>query len=101
MSTASQNLSTQDLPGYIRSLLRIELPVMVTLAAKKQSIGKIVELGPGAIIQFAKSCEEMLDLEVNGQPIAQGEPVKVGDKFGIRLTSVMLPDERFEVLRRP
>jgi flagellar motor switch protein FliN/FliY len=80
---------------YSRSLLRIRVPVKVTLASKKQPIGRIVELGPGAIIHFDKSCEEMLDLEVGGQTVAKGEPVKVGDKFGIRLTSLASPQERF------
>jgi flagellar motor switch/type III secretory pathway protein FliN len=87
--------SASGLPRYTRSLLRISLPVTVTLAVKKQPIGRIVELGPGSIIQFDKSCEEMLALEVGGQEIGQGEPVKVGDKFGIRLKTLKLPDERF------
>ena len=88
----------ERLPSYGKSLLRIKVPVIVTLAAKKQPLGRIVELGPGSIIQFDKSCEEMLDLEVGGQIVAQGEPVKVGDKFGIRLTSLAMPGERFLTL---
>ena len=91
----------QDLPSYSRSLLKIEVPVIVTLASKRQPLGRIIELGPGSIIHFNKSCEEMLDLEVGGQSIAQGEPIKVGDKFGIRLTSLVMPCERFVPLSRP
>jgi flagellar motor switch/type III secretory pathway protein FliN len=86
----------EALPNYSRSLLKIKVPVMVTLANKKQPISKIVELVPGSIIQFNKSCDEMLELEVGGQPIAHGECVKVGDKFGLRLTSLTMPDERFQ-----
>jgi flagellar motor switch protein FliN len=93
--------SMQDLPSYSRSLLKIEVPVIVTLASKRQPLGRIIELGPGSIIHFNKSCEEMLDLEVGGQSIAQGEPIKVGDKFGIRLTSLVMPCERFVPLSRP
>ncbi len=63
-----------DLPNYSRSLLKIEVPVIVTLASKRQPLGRIIELGPGSIIHFSKSCEEMLDLEVGGQAVAQGEP---------------------------
>ena len=37
-------------PPYSRSLLHIRVPVMVTLAAKKQPVSKIVELVPGSII---------------------------------------------------
>jgi flagellar motor switch protein FliN/FliY len=93
--------SMHDLPSYSRSLLKIKVPVIVTLASKRQPLGRIIELGPGSIIHFNKSCEEMLDLEVGGQAIAQGEPIKVGDKFGIRLTSLVLPSERFLPLARP
>jgi flagellar motor switch/type III secretory pathway protein FliN len=89
-----------DLPLYARSLLKVKVPVVVTLARKRQPVGRIVELGPGSIIQFDKSCEEMLDLEVGAQPVAVGEAVKVGDKFGLRITSIVLPEERFKTVSR-
>lgn len=79
-------------------MLKVKVPVIVTLAAKKQPVGKIIELVPGSIIQFEKPCDEMLELEISGHPIAQGECVKVGDKFGLRVTSVILPDESFRKL---
>lgn len=83
------------LPTYTKSLLQIAVPVTVTLAAQKLPLFRVVELGPGSLLQFEKSCEELLQLEVNGQPVAMGEAVKVGDKFGLRVTSIILPDERF------
>ena len=86
----------ENLPPYTRNLLRIKVPVMVTLAHKKQPVGTIVQLVPGAIIQFNKSCEEMLELEVSGVPVAVGECVKVGEKFGLRLSSVVMSEERFK-----
>lgn len=90
----------EELPAYTRSLLRISVPVSVTLAQKRQPIDSIVKLGPGSIIQFDKSCEEMLELEVGQQRIAHGEAVKVGEKFGLRITSITLPDERFSAAAR-
>lgn len=88
-------LSSGDLPPYTRSLLRIKVPVVVTLAEKRQRLSRIIEIGPGSILQFDKSCEEMLNLEVGNQALACGEAVKVGDKFGLRITAMVLPDERF------
>jgi flagellar motor switch/type III secretory pathway protein FliN len=84
-----------SLPSYSRSLLKVKLPVLVTLAGKKQTLRRILELAPGSIIQFDKSCEDMLELVVGQQAVALGEAVKVGDKFGLRVTSMVLPDERF------
>jgi flagellar motor switch/type III secretory pathway protein FliN len=87
--------SVEELPPYTRSLLHIMVPVSVTLATKRQAVDKIMELGPGSIIHFDKSCEEMLDLNVGQHAVAKGEAIKVGDKFGLRVTSVILPEERF------
>jgi flagellar motor switch/type III secretory pathway protein FliN len=92
----------KDLPAYSLSLLRIPVPVVVTLAEKRQVLGRIVEIGPGSIIQFEKSCDEMLELHIGDHLVALGEAVKVGDKFGLRITSMVLPGERFEkVVPRP
>jgi flagellar motor switch/type III secretory pathway protein FliN len=97
---AGMPYSVDELPNYSRSLLRIKVPVIVTLAESKQPIGRIIELGPGTIIQFDKSCEEMLSMQVGEQLVAEGEAVKVGDKFGIRLTALRLPGERFKPVRK-
>lgn len=84
-----------QLPNYSQSLLRIELPVRVVLATKKEDLQNIIELASGSIIKFDKSCDEMLHLQVGDQNIAEGEAVKVGDKFGFRVSSIVLPDEHF------
>jgi flagellar motor switch protein FliN len=89
----------RELPPYSKSLLKIMVPVVVTLAEKKQSLGQIVEMGPGMIIQFEKSCEELLELEVGDRKIAAGEAVKVGDKFGLRIAGIVMPEERFKPVK--
>jgi flagellar motor switch protein FliN/FliY len=94
-------ITVDNLPPYSRSLLRIRVPVVVTLAQKRQALTRITELGPGAIIQFEKSCEETLELDVGGHAVAVGDAVKVGDKFGLRITSMILPGERFETVASP
>jgi flagellar motor switch protein FliN/FliY len=77
-----------DLPTYARGLLNISVPVRVTLASQRTSIQEIIELGPGSIVKFAKTYDEPLDLMVGDRTLAQGEVVKVGDKFGLRIRSL-------------
>jgi flagellar motor switch/type III secretory pathway protein FliN len=89
----------QDLPSYARSLLRISVPVSVHLASIKQPVSRVLNIGPGTIIQFEKNCEQPLTLCVGSQPLAEGEAVKVGEKFGIKLTQMILPGERFFSLK--
>jgi flagellar motor switch/type III secretory pathway protein FliN len=94
-----KTLPPRTLPSYSKSLLKIKVPVIVTLAEKKQPLSQIVEMGPGMIIQFEKSCEEMLELEIGERKVAAGEAIKVGDKFGLRITSIILPEERFDPVK--
>ena len=100
VSPSGRKASLQDLPPYSKSLLRVKIPVAVTLARKKHPLGKILDLGPGSIIHFDKSCEELLELEAAGYPIALGEAVKVGEKFGLRILRIRLPEERILPVKR-
>jgi flagellar motor switch protein FliN/FliY len=87
------------LPRYARSFLKVQVPVSVDLAGQKLTVQEIRELVPGAIIKFDKSCDELLDLVVCDQPIAAGEVVKVGDKFGLRIRNMILPQEQFIAIK--
>jgi flagellar motor switch/type III secretory pathway protein FliN len=66
----------------------------------KQPVRRILNLSPGTILHFEKSCDDTLSLEVGGQAVANGEAVKVGDKFGLWITAMKMPDERFWVLSK-
>jgi flagellar motor switch protein FliN len=92
------NRATRVFPLLTRSLLRIRLPLEVTLARTRKPLLELLQLCPGAIIQFDKSCEEPLDLSINGHVIARGVAVKVGDKFGLRILEMTPPPERYIVL---
>ncbi|QEG37866.1 FliM/FliN family flagellar motor C-terminal domain-containing protein [Bythopirellula goksoeyrii] len=92
--------SFADLPSYTRSLLKISVPVRVILASKKENLMDVVEMAPGTIIKFEKPCDEVLQLFVGNQQVAEGEAVKVGDKFGFRTTTMILPREHFSQVRK-
>ena len=74
---------------YARGLLQIRVPVLVKLAAQRKNIREIIELGPGSIVSFDKTCEEALELCVGDRAVATGEVVKVGDKFGLRIQQLI------------
>ena len=88
-----------QLPAYSRSLLKIQVPVVATLAATRQPVSRVLELAPGTILHFNKPCDEPLSLLVGSCEVAVGETVKVGEKFGLRISSMVLPQERFEPVR--
>jgi flagellar motor switch protein FliN len=77
------------LPDHARGLLNISVPVRVTLASQRKSIQDIIELGPGSIVKFDKTFDRPLELLVGDRPLAFGEVVKVGDKFGLRISGLI------------
>lgn len=83
------------LKPFCESVLQVKVPVVVTLARKKMQIDQVLKLVPGVMIQFEKSYDSPMTIEVVDQPIAQGEVVKAGEKFGLRITEILSPAERF------
>ena len=75
-------------PAELQRILRLEVPVIVKLAERKLNMAEVLRLGVGAIIEFAKSSDEPLDLLINNKPIGVGEAVKVGENFGLRITQI-------------
>lgn len=74
----------------------MDVPVEVTieLGRKTAKIGEVLRLGPGSILELSKANGEPLDVYVNNRLIARGEAVVVGERYGIRLTEVLVGDER-------
>jgi flagellar motor switch protein FliN/FliY len=86
---ATEHADLAGLPRHARSLFRIRVPVQVRLASQRKTIQEITELGPGSLVKFDKTCDEPLELLVGDCPIAHGEVVKVGDKFGLRISGLV------------
>jgi flagellar motor switch/type III secretory pathway protein FliN len=93
---ASGDVDLSHLPLHTRSLLKIPVTVRVTLAGQRRAISEITELGPGTLVKFEKTYDEPLQLSIGELPIAEGEAVKVGDKFGLRISKIIRPHERFK-----
>jgi flagellar motor switch protein FliN/FliY len=72
----------------LRRVMKLQVPVIVKLAERKILLSEVMRLGVGAIIEFVKSSSEPLDLLISNKTVAQGETVKVGENFGIRITRV-------------
>lgn len=90
-----------QLPEFTRSLLKVPVTVSVTIAATKRPISQLLDIGPGSILQFEKHFETPLELEANGEPIADGIAVRAGEQFGIQITDMKLPPERFWSVQPP
>lgn len=95
----TRNISSGDEPPNIQMLLDINLNVTIELGRTRLSIRKILELGPGSIIELDRLAGEPVDLLVNDKVVAKGEVVVVDEYFGIRIISLVSPEERIKQLR--
>lgn len=81
--------------GDARPNIEVILDVPVTLSLEvgraQMSVGKLLRLTQGSVVELDRHAGEPLDVLVNGALVAHGEIVIVNDKFGIRLTDVLAP----------
>ncbi|MEZ4224497.1 MAG: flagellar motor switch protein FliN [Polyangiaceae bacterium] len=77
----------------------MDVPVELTieLGRKALKISEVLRLGPGSVIELSKANGEPLDIYVNNRLIARGEAVVVGERYGIRLTEVLVNEETRKV----
>jgi flagellar motor switch protein FliN/FliY len=80
-------------------LMDIELPIVIELGRAQMSLKRILELGPGAIVEMDRLAGEPVDILINGKVVARGEVVVVDENFGVRILSLVSPEERLKLLR--
>ncbi|WIM06729.1 MAG: flagellar motor switch protein FliN [Candidatus Nitricoxidivorans perseverans] len=80
----------------------MDIPVHLTveLGRTRIAIRNLLQLAHGSVVELDGLAGEPMDVLVNGTLIAQGEVVVVNDKFGIRLTDIITPQERMKKLNR-
>lgn len=110
MDDAQINAREVDLaeiePGIVQNnnaqnmdfLLDIPLEITVELGNAKITIGELLKLSQGSVVELNKLTDEPLDIFVNKKLMAHGEVVVVNEKFGIRLTNIVSPGERVKGL---
>jgi flagellar motor switch protein FliN len=79
-------------------ILDVTLQVTVEVGRARMTIQDLLQLGQGSVMELEKLAGEPLDIYVNGKAIARGEAVIVNEKFGVRLTDILSPEDRVESL---
>mgnify|MGYP001074959009 CR=1 FL=1 len=80
-------------------LLDIPVTLQLEIGRTKVSIRNLLSYTQGSVVEMDRLAGEPLDLLVNGTLIAHGEVVVINDKFGVRLTDVISPQERIKKLK--
>lgn len=80
-------------------ILEIPVTLSMEIGRTEVSIRNLLQLNQGSVIELDRLAGEPMDVMVNGTLVAHGEVVVVNEKFGIRLTDIISPQERVKKLR--
>ena len=80
------------------SLLDVPIDISVEIGRTKMTIGELLSLSKGSIVELKKSAGESVDIYVNGKLLGKGEVVVVNERLGVRVTKIVAPVERVQKL---
>ena len=80
-------------------LFDIPLDLSVELGKTSMTLKQVLDLGSGSLVELDKLTGEPVDILVNGETIAEGEVVVIGENFGIRITKILSKKERLYSLK--
>ncbi|MCL2245201.1 MAG: flagellar motor switch phosphatase FliY [Treponema sp.] len=81
--------------GNIGLIMDVFMEMTVELGRTRKLIKEILGMGEGTIIELDKLAGEPVDILVNHKLIAKGEVVVIDENFGVRVTEIVSPMERF------
>ena len=88
MSEASRPEAQQG--SSIDLLLDVPLEISVQLGRRSMTVADVLKLGAGSVVELSKSSGEALDIFVNDRLVARGEAMTVGERYGVRITEVVV-----------
>jgi flagellar motor switch protein FliM len=74
--------------GLKESLRQLSLEATVVLAEKRVGLKDVMGLKPGDVMEFGRAADDLLELRVSGRTIAEGTAVRIGEQFGLKVTSM-------------
>lgn len=80
-------------------ILDIRVTLSMEIGRTEIPIRNLLQLNQGSVVELDHLAGEPMDVLVNGTLVAHGEVVVVNERYGIRLTDVISPQERIRKLR--
>jgi len=74
-------------------LAHVEMEVTVEIGRTRMTVGELLSLTPGQVIELDRAAGTPADLFVNGTLLARGEVVVVDEDFGLRVSEIVSSTE--------
>ena len=76
------------IPRGLDILRNVDVRLSVELGRTQMKLRDVLSLGQDSVVPLDRLTDELLDIHVNGQPIAKGEIITVGDRFALRIVEI-------------
>jgi flagellar motor switch protein FliN/FliY len=96
MSTTRE--ASADPTVQLDLIQNVAVSISVEVGRSSLRIRDLIKLGQGSVLELDRVAGEPLDVCVNNTVIARGEVVLVNERYGIRLTQVVDPEDRVKHL---
>ena len=96
LTTSKDSQSADDID--INFLFDVQLSIVVEVGRVQMLISDLLELDEESIIELDSLIGQPLDIRANDLLVARGEVIVVNEKFAVRITDIISPDNRFEAL---
>lgn len=96
---ALQSSDHVDSPFSARSadslgfVMDVPVELCVEIGRRTMRLGELLKLGPGSVLELDKLSGEPLDIYANRKLVARGEAVVIGERYGVRLSEVLVVDD--------
>jgi flagellar motor switch protein FliN/FliY len=78
----------------IEMLMDVPLKISVELGRTRMSLRQTLDLVQGSVIELDRLAGDPVDVFVNDRLLAKGEVVVVDDKFAVRITELIDPQNK-------
>ena len=82
----------------LESLVDVPVDISVEIGRTRMTIGELLSLTRGSIVELKKMAGEAVDILVNGRLLGRGEVIVVNERLGVRMTKIVTPAERVQKL---
>ena len=98
MGSISKGDAGADPSVQLELIQNVAVNVSVEVGRSSLRIRDLLRLGQGSVVELDRVAGEPLDVCVNNTVIARGEVVLVNERYGIRLTQVVDPEDHVKHL---
>ncbi len=81
--------SENSVPSDISELKELPLKISVELGKTTKTIGEILKLSLGSVIELDNMFGESINIFANDKLIAKGEIIVIDENYGIRITEII------------